>query len=149
MIQEHFSVVDNGIATTDANGIPNDFMDGNFRDLAVYSLIGLWSTTPNDITPIGDPATAPFFVGTNLLLSLIDIPDVPQLYSYNDNQPSRRHPRQLDGKLHHFTRAHDLPWQPAYVWHKRALFHPILRASPGGAHRQVALRWGVLQPHHL
>ena len=75
-------VVDDGPNATDANGDPNAFMDGLWRGLPVYSLIGMWSTTPDAITPIGDPSTAPFFIGTNLLLSLIDIPDVPQLYLF-------------------------------------------------------------------
>ena len=75
-------VIDDGPNSTDANGDPNSFMDGGWRGLDVYSLIGIWSSTPDQITPIGDPATAPFFVGTNLLLSLIDIPEVPELYLF-------------------------------------------------------------------
>ncbi len=75
-------VVDNGMTPTDANGVPNMFMDGNFRGLPVYSLIGIWSSTENEITPIGDPLTAPFFIGTALLLTALDIPNSASLYLF-------------------------------------------------------------------
>ena len=75
-------VVDNGMTATDANGDPNMFMDGNFRGLPVYSLIGIWSSTANEITPIGDPLTAPFFIGTALMLSALDIPNSPNLFLF-------------------------------------------------------------------
>ncbi|MFK7794253.1 MAG: VPLPA-CTERM sorting domain-containing protein [Gammaproteobacteria bacterium] len=75
-------VVDNGITPTDANGIPNNFMDGNFRDLPVYSLIGIWSSTEDDITPVGGLFSQPFFIGTNLLLSFTDIPSESNLFLF-------------------------------------------------------------------
>jgi hypothetical protein len=83
------SVMDNGAGITDATG--NNcyitkacgFNDGYFHKLPVYSVIGLWSTTANTITPVkydafgkayaaGDAGyddlvattSAPFFVGT-------------------------------------------------------------------------------------
>ena len=75
-------VVDNGITPTDANGDPNMFMDGNFRGLPVYSLIGIWSSTANEITPIGDPLTAPFFIGTELMLTALQIPSSTNLFLF-------------------------------------------------------------------
>lgn len=75
-------VVDNGTTPTDANGIPNDFMDGNFRGLNVYSLIGIWSSTADDITPVDGIFSQPFFIGTNLLLSLAGIPNESNLYLF-------------------------------------------------------------------
>ena len=75
-------VVDNGVTPTDANGDPNMFMDGNFRGLPVYSLIGIWSSSETQITQIGDPFAAPFFIGTSLMLSALDIPNSPNLFLF-------------------------------------------------------------------
>lgn len=95
------AVQDNGVGIdsfTDANGLiasgPNTgndtgFGDGNFRGLPVYSLIGIFSTTSDMITPLGasldtanlgDPLQSAFFIGTSLLLS--EIPDVPELFLF-------------------------------------------------------------------
>jgi hypothetical protein len=49
-------VVDAGTTQTDANG-----QGWLFRDLSVYSLIGLWSSTTNSITAMGNA----FFIGTS------------------------------------------------------------------------------------
>ncbi len=46
------------------------FHDGNFRGLTAYSLVGIWSSTADVITPFGDPHTAPFFVGSSALLNI-------------------------------------------------------------------------------
>lgn len=84
------SVIDDGPNATDANGNINDFMDGNFRQLPAYSLIGMFSTTANEITPLvnpfqhqfGDPQTGPFFIGTQLFLDLVGISNIPNLYLF-------------------------------------------------------------------
>jgi len=77
------SVVDAGGTATNANGdtcIPTClFKDGNWRGLPAYSLIGIWSSSPDKIVPIGDPHTSVFFVGTN---SVLNIPDAPSLYLF-------------------------------------------------------------------
>ena len=77
------SVVDAGGTATSANGdtcVPSClFKDGNWRGLPAYSLIGIWSSSPDAIVPIGDPHTSVFFVGSNLVL---DIPDAPSLYLF-------------------------------------------------------------------
>ncbi len=75
-------VVDNGVTPTDANGDPNMFMDGNFRGLPVYSLIGIWSSTADQITPIEDPLTGPFFIGTELMLTALQIPSSTNLFLF-------------------------------------------------------------------
>lgn len=66
-------VVDHFDLATDANGDPCNptclFHDGNWHGVKAYALIGIWSTTADKITPIGDPHTAPFFVGTSLTLT--------------------------------------------------------------------------------
>lgn len=68
------SVVDHFNIATGPNGDPCSptclFNDGNFRGLKAYSLIGIWSTTADTITPIGDPHTAPFFIGSSINLSI-------------------------------------------------------------------------------
>src|SRR5690606_3879612 len=49
------------------------FKDGNLRNLPVYSLIGIWSTSADSITPItADPLTltAPFFIGLEAWLAV-------------------------------------------------------------------------------
>lgn len=95
------AVQDNGLGVnsiTDADGIitsgPNagsdtGFGDGNFRGLPVYSLIGIFSTTSDVITPLGasidtanlgDPLMSAFFIGTSLNLSTI--PSVPELFLF-------------------------------------------------------------------
>lgn len=95
------AVQDNGLgidSVTDADGIiaagPNvgndtGFGDGNFRGLPVYSLIGIFSTTSDVITPLGasidtanlgDPLQSAFFIGTSLMLS--DLPSVPELFLF-------------------------------------------------------------------
>lgn len=76
------SVVDNGTTPTDANGIPNNFMDGNFRDLPVYSLIGIWSSSATEIAPVGGLFSQPFFIGTTLLLNLAGIPNESNLFLF-------------------------------------------------------------------
>jgi hypothetical protein len=67
-------VVDDGPNATGPNGdtcIPTClFHDGNFRGLTAYSLIGIWSSTANSITPISDPHTAPFFIGSSASLNI-------------------------------------------------------------------------------
>ena len=75
-------VVDNGMTPTDADGDPNMFMDGNFRGLPVYSLIGIWSSTENQITQISDPFAAPFSIGTLLMLTALEIPNSPSLFLF-------------------------------------------------------------------
>lgn len=76
-------VVDHFDTATGPDGDPCDptclFNDGYFRGLPVYSLIGLWSTTADSITPIGDPHTAPFFVGSHAVLN---VPTVPSAYLF-------------------------------------------------------------------
>jgi hypothetical protein len=68
------SVVDHFGTATDANGdVCNPtclFHDGNWHGVRAYALIGIWSTTSDKITPIGDPHTAPFFIGTSIDLSV-------------------------------------------------------------------------------
>lgn len=77
------SVVDHFDMATDANGDQCNptclFHDGNWHGLTAYALIGIWSTTADKITPIGDPHTAPFFVGTGLTLN---IPASSSLYLF-------------------------------------------------------------------
>lgn len=77
------SVVDHFDIATDANGDPCSptclFHDGNWHGVKAYALIGIWSTTADKITPIGDPHTAPFFVGTNISLT---VPSVSSLYLF-------------------------------------------------------------------
>lgn len=67
------SVVDHFDLATDANGdqcAPSClFHDGNWHGVRAYALIGIWSTTSDRITPIGDASTAPFFVGTSITLT--------------------------------------------------------------------------------
>lgn len=83
-------VVDDGPNATDANGNFNEFMDGNFRQLPAYSLIGIFSTTADVITPLvdpfmhefGNPQTGPFFIGTQLFLDLAGISNVTNLYLF-------------------------------------------------------------------
>lgn len=55
-------VTDDGISQTDADGLPNNFQDGFWRGLPVYSLIGIWSASSSVIDPIGDA----FAIGTSL-----------------------------------------------------------------------------------
>ena len=57
-------------------------MDGNFRGLPVYSLIGMWSTSADDITPVSGMLSQPFFIGTSLLLNLAGIPNEANLYLF-------------------------------------------------------------------
>lgn len=57
------SVVDYATTASDANGWG---WQNIFRDLPVYSLIGLWSSTSSSITAIGQP----FFVGTSKTLTV-------------------------------------------------------------------------------
>lgn len=75
-------VVDDGQTQTDANGEPSDFMDGNWRGLPAYSLIGVWSTSATEIMPPIGSLSDPFFIGTQLFLSLVDIPQVSELYLF-------------------------------------------------------------------
>ncbi len=57
-------------------------MDGNFRDLPVYSLIGIWSSSATEIAPVVGLFSQPFFIGTNLLLSLASIPNESNLFLF-------------------------------------------------------------------
>jgi len=117
------SVVDNGAYATSATGndcyinLGCNFNDGYFHGLPAYSVIGLWSTTSDTITPVkyddfgnayaaGDagyddlPATtsSPFFIGNGGVLNFAAfIPDsVETLYLFlgendgifSDNNPN-------------------------------------------------------------
>lgn len=77
------TVIDHGGTATGADGdtcTPTClFKDGFFRGLPVYSLIGIWSTSPDKIVPIGDPHTSVFFVGSDALLN---IPEATTLYLF-------------------------------------------------------------------
>lgn len=82
------SVVDAGNIATGPDGDTCNpsclFNDGYFRDLRVYSLIGLWSTTADSITPIGDPHTAPFFIGSHATLTAPGGPSAYLFLAEND-----------------------------------------------------------------
>lgn len=126
------AVQDNGLgidSVTDADGIiasgPNTgndtgFGDGNFRGLPVYSLIGIFSTTSDVITPLGasidtanlgDPLQSAFFIGTSLVLD--NLPSVPELFLFFANN---------DGAFSDNTGSYDVTIQvtpvplPAAFW---------------------------------
>ncbi len=75
-------VVDDGPFSTNPAGqyLPDaacqpdcTFQDGFFRNLPVYSLIGVWSTSPDAIIPITEnplTLTAPFFIGLEAWLTV-------------------------------------------------------------------------------
>jgi len=77
MVVDHYGVA------TDANGDPHSpdwsFQGDYFRGQPVYSLIGIWSTSPDDIVPLGDPQASVFFIGTSLQLT---IPEATSLYLF-------------------------------------------------------------------
>ncbi len=72
------TVIDFNIFATDADGNPVDpgappISDPVFRRLRVYGLIGIWSTDPNTIVPIGSigPESEPAFdIGTQARLNV-------------------------------------------------------------------------------
>lgn len=83
-------VTDAGSYVTDADGCPASltsciFKDGQFRYQDVYSVIGLWSSSADSITPIdvgsiyGNWIDAVFLVGSN---ARIDVPDVENAYLF-------------------------------------------------------------------
>jgi len=84
------SVIDAGIYATGADGCPSSsdpcwFNDGQFRLQDVYSVIGLWSSSADTITPIlsanvyMDWRDAVFLVGSS---SRIFVPGMPQAYLF-------------------------------------------------------------------
>ncbi|MEM8843894.1 MAG: hypothetical protein AAGB35_02520 [Pseudomonadota bacterium] len=98
-------VQDNGIveneSITDADGLlmgtgqPTNFPGPDFQGLPVYSLIGIFSTTEDFITPlagtveaaqdvanIGNPALSAFAIGTELTLDISAFSGLPNLYLF-------------------------------------------------------------------
>ena len=90
-----------GISITDADGLlmgtgqPTNFPSPNFWGLPVYSLIGIFSTTADYITPLattveqaqdvanlGDPSLSAFSIGTALSLDISSFSNVPALYLF-------------------------------------------------------------------
>jgi hypothetical protein len=81
-------VVDHSTTATGPNGDPCNptclFNDGNINGLHAYSLIGMWSSTVNSITPIGNAHTAPFVVGSSALLNIPSLTSVYLFLAEND-----------------------------------------------------------------
>ncbi|MEM7252108.1 MAG: PEP-CTERM sorting domain-containing protein [Pseudomonadota bacterium] len=69
-------VVDFGMTPTGPAGTSVEMWD--FRGLPVYNLIGIWSSTPGAITPVGDA----FHVGANALLT---VPTGPSYLFFGNN----------------------------------------------------------------
>jgi hypothetical protein len=66
---------------TNPDGLPNgeDNPPNNiFRGLTVYALIGIWSTNPNTIAPLGTQSA--FVVGSSL--PGLPVPDLPAVYLF-------------------------------------------------------------------
>ena len=101
-------VQDNGVvpgeSITDADGLlmgtgqPTNFPDANFQGLPVYSLIGIFSTTSDFITPLagtveaakdvanlGNPALSAFSIGTELTLDISEFSNMPLYLFLGEN----------------------------------------------------------------
>ena len=78
-------IVDINITATPPSGSQDPEFIFEFRELLVYSVIGIWSTTSNEITPIGllNPHPA-FNVGAAATISIPDVPTAFLFLSDND-----------------------------------------------------------------
>lgn len=82
------SVIDHFDTATDANGDSCNptclFNDGYFRGLPAYSLIGIWSSSADTITPLGYWQDELMFIGSSIDLKVPEITSAYLFLAEND-----------------------------------------------------------------